>query len=111
MDFFVLQLQARCLVRNEQKGRPWSVRHHTRLKEVEFDGFYGTRNEIEFASFLLQSSSALEQLWIRSSYSAYSADFKWTEHTDYVIDEEERQSIYKQLVGQALSSKVKVIIL
>ncbi|XP_027169638.1 putative F-box/LRR-repeat protein At5g38386 [Coffea eugenioides] len=76
------RLLARCPGRNAKRGGAWPPRHHAHLKEMEFDGFRGTMNEIAFASFLLRSASELERLCIRSSYSTYFADFTWTEHPD-----------------------------
>lgn len=103
--------QVRCLGRNEQRGGVWPVRHHSHLKELEFEGFQGTRYEVEFASYLLRSASALERLLICPSYSTYSADFKRTKHVGRLMDDEERQLIYKELLGQSISSKVKVVML
>ncbi|CAA0809893.1 Unknown protein [Striga hermonthica] len=37
---------------------------HTELKKVEINGFCGTINEIEFASFILENATSLEQMQI-----------------------------------------------
>ena len=79
------------------------------MKELEYKGFHGTGCEIEFVVYLLQSAPALDRVFIGSAYSTYSAEYKWTRYIDYVMDDAERQLIYKQLVEHALSSKVQVI--
>lgn len=106
-----LRLLARSLCGNVQRRGNWPAKHHTCLKAVHYEGFRGTGNEIEFASFVLRSAEALQFLCIYPSYSLFLEDFKGTKDVDYGMNNEERQLVYKQLKGmQALSSKVTVII-
>ncbi|XP_027125755.1 F-box/FBD/LRR-repeat protein At1g13570 [Coffea arabica] len=104
-----LYLLARWPGFSEHLGGAWPARHYGHLKELEYKGFHGTGCEIEFVVYLLQSAPALDRVFIGSAYSTYSAEYKWTRYIDYVMDDAERQLIYKQLVEHALSSKVQVI--
>ncbi|XP_027164818.1 F-box/FBD/LRR-repeat protein At5g56420-like [Coffea eugenioides] len=106
----LLHLMARSPRYIEQRGGTWPCRHHSHLKGVAFDGFRGTRYEIEFASYVLQTAAALEKMCIYSKYRTFNEHFRWQDHVDYVMKDEGRRLIYKQLVGEALSSKVELII-
>ncbi|XP_027116159.1 uncharacterized protein [Coffea arabica] len=106
----LLHLLARSPRYIEQRGGTWPCRHHSHLKGVAFDGFRGTRYEIEFASYVLQTAAALEKMCIYSKYGTFNEHFRWQDHVDYVMKNEGRRLIYKQLVGQALSGKVELII-
>ncbi|KAL3518182.1 hypothetical protein ACH5RR_020771 [Cinchona calisaya] len=108
------RLLARGRVGNEPRAAKSSAvaatEHHAHLKLIELEGFRGTRNDIELASYMLRSAPALERLSLFTSYTCFLPDFSWTEHKDYVMDNEQRQLIYKELEGQAISSKAKVVI-
>ncbi|KAK4369066.1 hypothetical protein RND71_012858 [Anisodus tanguticus] len=85
---------------------PLSPTYHTKLKEVRFGGFSGTREEIEFAIYILRSAMVLElmilsQYLISPHHNVYSGYDIWKER------ERERISIERQL---HVSSNVEVMI-
>ncbi|KAK4371326.1 hypothetical protein RND71_010801 [Anisodus tanguticus] len=50
---------------------------HTELKEVAFDGFHGTSEEIEFALYILRSAMVLERMFLSQRFRCYSGFGKW----------------------------------
>ncbi|KAK9284437.1 hypothetical protein L1049_023610 [Liquidambar formosana] len=65
-------LVTNCPVNYEQGGISVPTeRAHNYLKEVEFGGFYGTRNQIEFALYLLKYARALERMVIYPQVDIY----------------------------------------
>ncbi|KAL3517804.1 hypothetical protein ACH5RR_020393 [Cinchona calisaya] len=92
---------------NEPRGRKFSIAagHHAHLKLMELQGFRGTRNEIELASYVLRTASRLKGLCLFTSYECFRSNFSKTEHKDYVIDDDERQLTYKELEGQTISTR------
>lgn len=110
IEWIFLWLQAKGPGHTSQRGGTWPIRHHTRLKQVQFDGFHGTRHQMDFFSYLLRSVAALEELYICSSYVTFAADFEETVHKSYAMDDEEWHLIYKLLARLAPSSRVKLII-
>ncbi|CAA0815323.1 Unknown protein [Striga hermonthica] len=86
--------------------RPETAETHSQLKKVEITGFCGSRNEIEFALYVLENTSCLEQMQI-------SRCPKW--HSDTGFDkprwsQQTRESMCRQLQGRALSGTTRVII-
>ncbi|KAL3518229.1 hypothetical protein ACH5RR_020818 [Cinchona calisaya] len=81
---------------------------HAHLKLMELQGFRWLRNEIELASYVLRSASTLERLCLVTSYTCFLSNFKRIHHQDYVMNDDKRQLIYKELEGQAISSNAVV---
>ncbi|KAL3518350.1 hypothetical protein ACH5RR_020939 [Cinchona calisaya] len=107
---FHLCLQVRGPVGNERRDVKCSPGYHAHLKEMQLQGFRGTRNEIEFASYILRSASALRGLRLFTSYRSFHSDFSWTEEEGYVMDDVERLLIYIKLTGKAISTSARVIL-
>ncbi|KAL3518109.1 hypothetical protein ACH5RR_020698 [Cinchona calisaya] len=103
------RLLVRGPIRNEPREVECSAGDHAHLKLMELEAFHGTRNEIELASYVLRSASALERLWLLISYRSIHSDFSSTLEKG-VMDDEERRLIFKELEGQAISSKATVTI-
>ncbi|KAL3518351.1 hypothetical protein ACH5RR_020940 [Cinchona calisaya] len=108
LEFF--RLLVRGPVGNEPRDVKCSPGYHAHLKEMQLQGFRGTRNEIEFASYILRSASALRCLRLFTSYRSFHSDFSWTEEEGYVMDDVERLLIYIKLKGQAISTSATVIL-
>ncbi|XP_059626680.1 uncharacterized protein LOC132269496 isoform X2 [Cornus florida] len=83
---------------------------HTQLKEVEFGGFSGTRNQIEFAIFLLKNAISLDKMIIDVHYKLYFGCGKWKNGCISTWTEDKRDEIHKQLQGRVISATAKVII-
>ncbi|KAL3518348.1 hypothetical protein ACH5RR_020937 [Cinchona calisaya] len=107
LEFF--RLLVRGPVGNEPRDVKCSPGYHAHLKEMQLQGFRGTRNEIEFASYILRSASALRRLCLITSYRSFHSDFSsWTDEEGYVMDDVERLLIYIKLKGQAISTSARV---
>ncbi|KAG8380447.1 hypothetical protein BUALT_Bualt06G0016200 [Buddleja alternifolia] len=76
--------------------------HHSQLKEVEFCSFGGSKNEVEFALYMLKTAAVLERMCISI------CPFSWTKAVP-LWDEEKQNMICKQFQEQALSKNVVVI--
>ncbi|KAG8384461.1 hypothetical protein BUALT_Bualt04G0120200 [Buddleja alternifolia] len=62
------QTKARARAFDEQQVKTKSVKFHTELKKVVYDGFSGATCETEFALYILRSAIALEEMNIRCYY-------------------------------------------
>ncbi|KAG8380451.1 hypothetical protein BUALT_Bualt06G0016700 [Buddleja alternifolia] len=76
--------------------------HHSLLKEVEFCSFGGSKNEVDFALYILKTAVVLERMYISI------CPFSWTKAVP-LWDEEKQNMICKQFQEQALSKNVVVI--
>ncbi|KAG8380453.1 hypothetical protein BUALT_Bualt06G0016900 [Buddleja alternifolia] len=76
--------------------------HHSQLKEVEFCSFGGSKNEVDFALYILKTAAILERMYISI------CPFSWTKAVP-LWDEEKQNMICKQFQEQALSKNVAVI--
>ena len=83
---------------------------HKHLKEVTFGGFYGTRNEIEIALFVLRSAVVLEKMIISSSFKLHNLVVETKYQYPDPLGEKEREMFNRALQGQAVSSSAKLII-
>ncbi|XP_071917397.1 putative F-box/FBD/LRR-repeat protein At5g56810 isoform X2 [Coffea arabica] len=101
------RLQLLCRGFNEERGREWPPRRLGQLKEVEFNGFHGTVNEIHFATYLVKNAPALERLWIRSPYRFYCDDYHLETGGGWYRDERV-DTLHEELMMQAVSSKLQV---
>ncbi|XP_071918437.1 uncharacterized protein [Coffea arabica] len=101
------RLQLLCRGFNEERGREWPPRRLGQLKEVEFNGFHGTVNEIHFATYLVKNAPALERLWIRSPYRFYCDDYHLETGGGWYMDERV-DTLHEELMMQAVSSKLQV---
>ncbi|XP_071917421.1 F-box/LRR-repeat protein At5g38396-like isoform X3 [Coffea arabica] len=101
------RLQLLCRGFNEERGREWPPRRLGQLKEVEFNGFHGTVNEIHFATYLVKNAPALERLWIRSPYRFYCGDYHLRTGGGWYMDERV-DTLHEELMMQAVSSKLQV---
>lgn len=102
-----LHLMAGSEYRNEQI-REWPASRHAKLKKVKIYGFRATRNEIEFLSYMVRSTPALELLKVRSSYRRYTGGGKWAKGICCRWSVEENELIFELLMGQAISSKAEI---
>ncbi|KAG8380452.1 hypothetical protein BUALT_Bualt06G0016800 [Buddleja alternifolia] len=75
---------------------------HSHLKEVEFCIFGGSKNEVDFAFYILETAVVLERMCISI------CPFSWTKAVP-LWDEEKQNMICKQFQEQALSKNVVVI--
>ncbi|KAH6763575.1 hypothetical protein C2S52_021008 [Perilla frutescens var. hirtella] len=92
------------MVKVERKPQPLVL--HRKLKKLEISGFSGTDNEIEFASYILNSAVALEQMFIiRCELYFEQYQKKWMEFTTDPWSEDTRKMIQERLMQhQAHSS-------
>ncbi|KAG8380461.1 hypothetical protein BUALT_Bualt06G0017800 [Buddleja alternifolia] len=85
----------------QRVAKPSGV-HHSQLKEVEFCRFTGTKNEVDFALYILETAVGLERMYISIN------PVHWTEAVP-LWDEERQNVICKQFQEHALSKNVVVI--
>ncbi|XP_073128344.1 uncharacterized protein [Henckelia pumila] len=88
------------------------VRHHTRLKELEFSGFNMTENEYNFIFYVLKSAVFLERLSIFLDVRFYHILLEsWLCTTCTQGDWKEKQRVIrKRLRGHAISKNAEIII-
>ncbi|KAI3465154.1 hypothetical protein Pfo_021817 [Paulownia fortunei] len=86
------------------------VELHSQLKNMEISGFGGTKNEIDFALYILKSAVSLEQMYISRHAKYYIGFGKWMEQGRPPWSEEKHKMIHRKLQEQALSKTVQVII-
>ncbi|KAF8387936.1 hypothetical protein HHK36_026599 [Tetracentron sinense] len=98
-----IELHYWCLTR---RGRPREMQKeaskcpHSHLKEVNFYGFGGYPNEIEFALYLLKNATAIETMKINPNFSHYRGNNKWVANHEMAFgwtDKTRRESAYKLL--------------
>ncbi|GER40605.1 FBD-associated F-box protein [Striga asiatica] len=82
--------------------RPPTAETHSHLKKVEITGFCGFINEIEFALYILENATCLEQMQISRCPKWHSDKPRWCQQT--------RENIRQQLQGRALSETARVTI-
>ncbi|KAI3458654.1 hypothetical protein Pfo_015317 [Paulownia fortunei] len=82
----------------------------SQLKNVEISGFGGTKNEIDFALYILKCAVSLEQMYISRLAKYYIGFSRWMVQGRPPWSEQKHKMIRKQLQEQALSRTVQVII-
>ncbi|XP_073145771.1 putative F-box/FBD/LRR-repeat protein At5g44960 [Henckelia pumila] len=88
------------------------VRRDTQLKELEFNGFRGTKDEYEFILYILENVGSLKRLSISVHPVLYHVFKKrWGSVVGNPRDDEKKRRIIGQrLQGQANSKNVEIII-
>ncbi|GER26458.1 FBD-associated F-box protein [Striga asiatica] len=91
--------------------RPQTPETHFQLKKVEITGFCGSRNEIDFALYILENAICLEQMQISRCPKwriGFDSD-RWIKHEDKPRwSQQTRENICKQLQGRSLSETARV---
>lgn len=79
---------------------------------MELSGFVGTKNDIEFALYILKSATSLEKMLISRHLKMYHGSGWWTSGGNDIIpwSDETQNMIQRQLEGQAVSKSAQVII-
>ncbi|CAA0827840.1 F-box/FBD/LRR-repeat protein [Striga hermonthica] len=92
--------------------RPPTAETHSHLKKVEITGFCGSINEIEFALYILENATCLEQMQISRCPNKWHTGFgRWMEHEDKPRwSRQTRKNIRQQLQGRALSETARIFI-
>ncbi|GER34579.1 F-box family protein [Striga asiatica] len=91
--------------------RPETAETHSQLKKVEITGFCGSRNEIDFALYILENAICLEQMQISRCPKWHVGFDRWLkcEHKPR-WSQQTRENICQQLQGRSLSETARVII-
>ncbi|KAL7118064.1 hypothetical protein ACP275_03G112200 [Erythranthe tilingii] len=92
------------------QGKKQPVVLHSELKKVEFSGFMGMENDIEFALYILESAIGLEEMYITRGVNKYMGFGLWNPWPKTPWGDEKRKTILEQLQGQAVSKTARVVI-
>ncbi|CAA0831479.1 Unknown protein [Striga hermonthica] len=91
--------------------RPQTAETHSQLKKVEITGFCGSRNEIDFALYILENATCLEQMQISRCPKWHIGFDRWMERDDKPQwSQQTRENICQQLQGRAISKTARIII-
>ncbi|KAL3641288.1 hypothetical protein CASFOL_016256 [Castilleja foliolosa] len=83
---------------------------HPELKKVEIAGHSGTKAEIEFALYILESAICLEQMQISRCSKKYNRRGRWIGIDKPQWSKETLEMIHEQLQGQAISQNARLTI-
>lgn len=83
---------------------------HRKLMKVELSGFVGVDNEIEFASYILKTAVALDQMLIIGCLKVYTQDRGCVWYPKKPWSGKTRKNIEQSLQHQARSNSAKLII-
>ncbi|KAL6515695.1 hypothetical protein OROHE_018729 [Orobanche hederae] len=84
---------------------------HRKLKKVDITGHDGTKNEIDFALYILKSAIRLEQMQISRRSKRYGGGGRWVgDDGKPSWSKEAHKMIQEKLRNQALSTTARVIV-
>ncbi|XP_073126750.1 uncharacterized protein [Henckelia pumila] len=96
-----------------KRAEKTEVRCHTELKEVEFSGFTGTKNEYDFVLYILENAVSLEQLTIFLHPREYEVGGdRWivTPHSNPRDDKKKQRIIRERLKELTISKNVIITV-